>query len=155
MQQSAVDGELSLVESRIDGKVDAKGNLAYVEWTMAFQHARRTNREARAIVQLPPGAVVLRLNLWIDGEMREAAYAGRDQVRDAYEKVVSRRHDPVLVTTAGLNRVEVRNFPVPVKEPIRIRIGMTVSMQYVGPQRSRIVLPYFVTRNFALLSTDE
>jgi len=43
----------------------------------------------------------LRLTLWIDGEEREAAFGGRSQVREAYQKVVPAPRDPVLVTTSG------------------------------------------------------
>jgi hypothetical protein len=64
-------------------------------------------------VQLPPGGVVSRLTLWVNGEEREAAFAGRSQTRQAYQQVVSRRRDPVLVTTAGRDRVLVQCFPVP------------------------------------------
>ena len=45
-------------------------------------------REARAELALPPGGVVSRVTLWIDGVEREAAFAGRDATRRAYERVV-------------------------------------------------------------------
>jgi hypothetical protein len=86
--------------------VDADGGVGYMEWTLIFRNDSDRQREARAEVQLPPGGVVSRLTLWVNGEEREAAFAGRGQVREAYQKVaIQQRRDPVLVTTAGRDRV--------------------------------------------------
>ena len=68
---------LSLTDSRMDGTVDEDAALAYLEWTLVFHNDWRREREARARIALPPGAVVSRLTLWIDGEEREAAFGGR------------------------------------------------------------------------------
>ncbi len=75
---------------------------------------------------LPPGGVVSRLTLWVDGEEREAAYAGRAKVKKAYKKVVERRRDPVLVTTCGKDRILVQCFPVPSNGgTMKIKVGIT------------------------------
>ena len=92
---------LSLVNSRQDGSIDADAAMGYVEWTLEFRNVSALQREARAQIALPPGAVVSRLTLWIDGEEREAAFAGRSQVKTAYQEVVQHRRDPVLVTTCA------------------------------------------------------
>ncbi|HJP94283.1 MAG TPA: VIT domain-containing protein [Pyrinomonadaceae bacterium] len=105
--------ELSLASSQLDASADADGGVAYMQWTLVFQNDSQQQREARAEIQLPPGGVVSRLTLWVNGEEREAAFAGRSQVRQAYQQVVARRRDPVLVTTAGRDRILVQCFPVP------------------------------------------
>jgi hypothetical protein len=93
---------LTLAESRLDGTIDANALTGYVEWTMVFKNAARWNQEARAQIALPEGGVVSRLTLWVNGEEREAAFAGRAQVREAYQQVAIRQNrDPVLVTTKG------------------------------------------------------
>lgn len=93
--------DLSLGHSRIDTVVMPDEATAYTEWTLTFRNASRQQREARAEIALPPGGVVSRLTLWIDGEEREAAYSGRAKVKAAYKSIVRRRRDPVLVTTSG------------------------------------------------------
>ncbi len=104
---------LHLTESRLDARLESDPALGYVEWTLVFRndHAFQ-QREARALLQLPPGAVVSRLTLWVHGEEREAAFAGSAQVIQAYHAVVSRRRDPVLVTAQGPDRVLVQCFPL-------------------------------------------
>jgi hypothetical protein len=147
---------LSLMHSRLDGICRANEGWAYVEWILEFknEHPRR-QREARAQVQLPPGAVVSRLTLWVHGEEREAAFAGRSHARAAYQKVaVVQRQDPVLVTTSGPDRILVQCFPI---EPngglMKIRIGMTVPLLLESPEQAALRLPVFLERNFALSKT--
>ena len=73
---------LSLHSSRLDTVVtDAGAAWSYTEWTLEFKNVSATEREARAQVLLPPGGVVSRLTLWVNGEEREAAFAGRSQTR--------------------------------------------------------------------------
>jgi hypothetical protein len=142
---------LSLDDSRIDAVVDPVACTAYTEWTMTFRNASFQQQEARTQVLLPPGAVVSRLTLWIDGQEREAAFGSRSQVREAYTKVVSRRRDPVLVTTSGPDQVLVQCFPVPPNGgTMKIRIGMTAPLDLDSLSQGRIRLPFFVERNFSL-----
>ena len=42
-----------------------------------------------------------RLTLWVNGEEREAAFAGRTQAREAYQQVVARRRDPCSLQLPG------------------------------------------------------
>lgn len=142
---------LSLGSSQIAATVDSNGGVGYMEWTMVFQNQALEQREARAEVQLPPGAVVSRLNLWINGEPREAAFAGRTKVTQAYQQVAIRqRRDPVLVTTAGRDRVLVQCFPVPVGGEMKIRLGITISLLLEDQTHASLVMPHFVNRNFRI-----
>ena len=140
---------LSLASSKLDGNVDADGAVGYMEWTLVFQNDSDVQREARAEVQLPPGGVVSRLTLWVNGEEREAAFAGRSQVREAYQKVAIRqRRDPVLVTTSGRDRVLVQCFPVPPAGTMKIRFGVTMPLVLEDLFHAKLVLPHFVYKNF-------
>ena len=142
---------LSLAASRIDGSLDADAGVAYTEWTMVFRNESARLQEARAEVQLPPGGVVSRLTLWVNGEEREAAFAGRNQVREAYQQVVSTRRDPVLVTTSGRDRVKVQCYPVPASGgEMKIRFGVTSPLELEGQGRGVLRLPHLLDRNFAL-----
>lgn len=141
---------LSLSDSRIDGTLDADAATAYVEWTMVFKNDWKREREARAQIELPPGAVVSRLTLWIDGEEREAAFGGRSQVKQAYKKVVRKRRDPVLVTTYGPDRVLMQCYPVPANGEMKIRIGITAPLATPSETDRELILPNFLERNFRI-----
>lgn len=143
---------LSLASSKLDGSVDADGGVGYLEWTLIFRNDSNVQREARAEVQLPPGGVVSRLTLWVNGEEREAAFAGRGQVREAYQKVaIQQRRDPVLVTTAGRDRVLVQCFPVPPDlGEMKIRLGVTLPLVLEDETHAKLLMPHFVSKNFSI-----
>lgn len=142
---------LSLSSSKLDGSVDSNGGVGYMQWTLLFLNESVVQREARAEIQLPPGAVVSRLTLWVNGEEREAAFAGKGKVRQAYESVVRQRRDPVLVTTAGRDRILVQCFPVPPdRGEMKIRLGITVPLVLEDTNSVRLLLPHFVNRNFRI-----
>lgn len=141
---------VQLASSRMDGSVDANAALGYLEWTMVFRNAATFQQEGRAEIQLPPGAVVSRATLWINGEEREAAFGSRGAVRKAYESVVKQQRDPLLVTTAGPGRVLVQLFPIPAGGEMKIRIGITAPMTMSSPEHAALQLPMFSERNFEL-----
>ncbi len=143
---------LSLASSRIDGSVDADAGIGYVEWTLLFKNDSAIQQEARSQVELPPGAVVSRLTLWVNGEEREAAFAGRSSVREAYRQVaVRQQRDPVLVTTAGTDRVLVQCFPVGANGgEMKIRLGITTPLQLLVRNEGLLRLPHFIERNFSI-----
>lgn len=143
---------LSLQSSRLDAVVEPAAAVVYCEWTMEFKNVSRQQREARAQIALPPGGVVSRLTLWINGEEREAAFGGRSQTRQAYQKVaVEQRHDPVLVTTCGPDRVLMQCFPVPASGgTMKVRIGITAPLVLDSPDRGAFQWPEFLERNFKI-----
>ncbi len=147
----SVEGKLSglsLGASRMDASLDANAAVGYIEWTMVFKNDAQVAREARAQIALPPGAAVSRLTLWINGEEREAAFAGRGKVREAYQNIVRQNRDPVLVTSAGKDRVAMQLFPVPTHGEMKVRLGITVPLMLKGKRETLLSLPYFHERNF-------
>ncbi len=78
--------DLSLAGSRIDGSFDPDAALGYLEWTMVFKNTSTFQQEASARLALPPGGVVSRLTLWVNGEERFA--------RGALRRRLSRPHRP-------------------------------------------------------------
>jgi hypothetical protein len=142
---------LTLAESRIDGTIEADALTGYVEWTMVFKNAASWQQEARAQIALPPGGVVSRLTLWVNGEEREAAFAGRAQVREAYQKVaIQQRRDPVLVTTKGPDRVLMQCFPVPANGEMKIRFGVTMPLRALADGKAEMKLPQIIEQNFSV-----
>jgi len=144
---------LSLQSSRLDVTGNSQDGWGYTEWILEFRndHGSR-QREARAEIQLPPGGVVSRLTLWVHGEEREAAFAGRGEVRAAYQQVaVAQRRDPVLVTTSGPDRVLLQCFPVPAQGgTMKVRLGITAPLTPLGAGEVAVVWPRLVEGNFAL-----
>ncbi|MEW6348450.1 MAG: VIT domain-containing protein [Thermodesulfobacteriota bacterium] len=141
---------LALDGSRIDGSVDCDAALGYLEWTMVFTNGSPGRQEARALVGLPPGGVVSRATLWVNGREQEAAFAERARVRQAYQKVVLTRRDPLLITTAGPDAVLVQCFPVPPNGgSMKIRVGITVPLVLLNQGTAALRLPHFKERNFA------
>jgi hypothetical protein len=153
---SAVAGVLqglSLNGSRIDASIDADAALAYTEWILEFQNTAELEREARAQIALPPDGVVSRLTLWINGEEREAAFAGRGKTREAYQNVVQQRRDPVLVTTSGTDRILMQCFPVPPRGgTMKVRIGISSPLILRDRQQGHYLFPRFIERNFKIPS---
>jgi hypothetical protein len=141
---------LSLQSSRLDASAEPAAAAVYCEWTMEFKNVSRQQREARAQIALPPGGVVSRLTLWVNGEEREAAFGGRSQTRQAYQKTaVQQRRDPVLVTTCGPDRVLMQCFPVPANGgTMKVRIGITAPLVLDAPERGVFQWPEFLERNF-------
>lgn len=141
---------LSLASSGIDGSLNGDDAVAYLEWTLAFSNVSLLQREARLQIALPSGGVVSRATLWVNGEEREAAFASRAAARKAYENVVRRAQDPLLVTTKGADRVLVQAFPVPPNGTIKIRLGITAPAEVTASDRARLALPAILDRNFDL-----
>ena len=150
---------LTMASSRLDGSLDADAALAYLEWTLVFKNDANVQHEARVQIALPSGGVVSRLTLWINGEPQEAAFGPRSTVRQAYDRVVQRRRDPVLVTTSGPERILLQAFPVPPGGgTMKMRVGITTPLLLeplpMGspsqPTVALLRLPFFVERNFAI-----
>ena len=143
---------LSLSSSRMDAVAYPDSAVVYCEWTMEFKNVSSQQREARAQIGLPPGAVVSRVTLWIDGEEREAAFGGRSQVKEAYREVaVVQRRDPILVTTCGPDRILMQCFPVqPGGGVMKIKVGITAPLIMNAADHGQFVWPRFLERNFAI-----
>lgn len=154
-----VGGQLKHVElrsSQLDGLILPDAAMGYLEWTMEFQnHHEFDEQEARCQIQLPPGGVVSRVTLWIDGVEREAAFGGRSQTKEAYQSVAIRqRRDPLLVTTKGPDQVLVQCFPIlPRGEKMKIRIGMTFPLELLSREQAVVPLPTLIERNFRIPET--
>ena len=145
---------LSLKGSAYDTTVDKVAGVGYSEWTMTFANAKNWgDAEARCRIALPPGGVVSRLTLWINGEECEAAFGTKGQVRRAYESVVRRKRDPVLVNICGPDQVQMQCFPVPHEGEMKVRIGITFPLDVAANGTSaRLPCPTITSRNFSVPS---
>src|SRR5262245_37312592 len=143
---------LEIASSRIDGSIGGNDAVAYLEWTMELRNTNAlVDREARLQLALPPGGVVSRATLWVNGEEREAAYAGRGEVRAAYRRVaVQQRRDPLLVTSKGADRILAQAFPVPRNGgSLQFKIGIPAPLELETMSLARLTLPAIIDRNFS------
>ena len=141
---------LSLSSSKMEGSVDANGAVGYIEWTMIFKNTYHRQREARALIGLPEKGVVSRVTLWVNGQECEAAFASSKRVKAAYQKVVRRRRDPLLVTQQGKDRILAQCFPVPPKGQMKIKIGMTIPLRLPNRSTATFNLPQILQHNFEI-----
>ena len=142
---------LSLRTSRMETFLDSSATLASIEWTLVMQNESWRNGESRAEIALPPGGVISRVTLWVNGKEREAVVAEEDKVRRAYQEVVRQRRDPILVTTSGPDRVLVQCFPVPPNGgQMKFRLRIAAPLQLDSATQGFLRLPYLVEQNFSL-----
>ncbi|HEX3249826.1 MAG TPA: hypothetical protein VHS05_10395 [Pyrinomonadaceae bacterium] len=139
---------LSLTSSNISGSVDADGGVGQLNWAFEVENSFYNEKEVRAEIQLPPGAVVSSLTQSYGGVEREAEFTGRSpEIRGAQN--YGDRSTRVLVSTAGRDRILVQAFPVTgYHSSTKINIGITVPLVLQSKDQARLVLPHFTARNF-------
>lgn len=146
-----VDGRvhsLTLLESVMEGVVDARTASARLRWTMEFKNSSDAAREARMIVGLPPDAAASELILWVNGVPSKAAFGGRAETRKAYQQVaVVQRRDPALLSTIGPDRVLLQVFPVPAQGKARVAVEITAPL-FLEKDGAMLRLPHLVQRNY-------
>lgn len=143
-----VDG-LSLAKSRITGSVDSRSLSASLDWTLTFKNRSDKDQEAKARISIPPGAVISRLTLWINGQPYEAAFSTTGKTREAYDWIVTRHRDPVLVTMCGPDTALVQCSPVLARTgEMKVRIGFKSPVENSGDGAYELALPGILNCNF-------
>ena len=150
---SSVIGEklpgLSMSRSQITGSVDAASLTSSLNWTMIFHNSSQEDREARAEIQLPAGAVVSRVTLWVDGKPQEAAFAPSATARSAYQEAANRAKDPLLVSMSGRDRIFVQCYPVPSNRgEMKIRLGIKAPLNPLA-KTCTLRVPRLLETNFS------
>lgn len=136
---------LWLSNSKLEGTIDSDGGVGYLEWKLTFQNDSDRTHEARAEIQLPPGGVVTRVTQWDEDREIEAVFGNRQKIRE--EGRVSHIREPILVTTAGRDRILVQGL---VDDEIKFRLGITVPLLLESRSNVRLLLPHFEGRNFRI-----
>ncbi len=127
--------QLETVHMNTEVQIWPAMHLAYAEKTITVAHKAIRNRwwgnqqEAIYIFQLPEGAVVTSLSLWIDGKEEKSVLTTKGKATTAYSTIVGKeRRDPSVVHWQEGNRVSVRVFPVVANEQRIFKIGVTIPM---------------------------
>ena len=140
---------LSLAKSRLTGAVDSRSLSASLDWTFIFKNNSAQDQEAKAHISIPPGAVISRLTLWINGQPHEAAFSSTAKTTEAYTWIVERHRDPVLVTMCSPDTALVQCSPVPAKGgEMKLRIGFKNPVEEQANEQLAVVLPGLLDSNF-------
>jgi len=111
---TASDGTgLRLVALGADGVLEPP--LAFTELHLTFDNPRDEVIEGRFRIALPPGAVLSRFAMAIDGRWQEGEVVERQRARRAYEDFLHRRQDPALLEQEAGNEFSARVFPIPAR----------------------------------------
>ncbi|TKC07313.1 XrtN system VIT domain-containing protein [Pedobacter frigoris] len=104
--------------------------MAYTEKKLTIQNTNtrrwRNSEEAIYTFQLPEGAVVSSLSLWINGIEEKAHLTTKNKADSAYKTIVGvENRDPSVIHWQEGNTVSVRVFPCTTEENRKFKIGIT------------------------------
>lgn len=143
--------ELRLENSVLSSKVDPKAAACRYTWQMQLASSSNIDHEGRMFLKLPEGSAVSSAYLWIGEKKTLATVTSKNRARNAYKQVVQvQRRDPLLVTTAGRDRVLVQLFPINEKNPRRFELVIDAPMSLRDPNKALCALPYITEANFNL-----
>ncbi|HNG76938.1 MAG TPA: VIT domain-containing protein [Candidatus Obscuribacter sp.] len=142
---------LSAPISQLTGLIDPSSNTASLYWTIDLKNNSNMEREAQFELKLPRGASVSRATLWINGKPQEAAFNTTGKVQAAYEYIVVRHRDPLLVTWKDAQTIIVKAAPVPANgTPMRIRLGLTAPLACDDRGIPVLTFPGLENANFSM-----
>lgn len=113
-------GDEKLGITSLDIKVEVIGNIATTTYDMLFYNPTESVLEGELAFPLGEGQNVSRLALDVNGKLREAVVVEKEQGRVAFEAVVRRGVDPVLLEKGTGNNYKARIYPIPAKGHKRV-----------------------------------
>lgn len=151
LKRALSSANLKADSSLVTGVVDADTLTASLYWTLDLKNSSKQEREASAELVLPPGAVVHRATLWVHGKAEEASFSSSWRVQQAYDWVVDKHRDPLLVTWKDDRTISIKAAPVPEDgTPMRVRLGITMPLSNDAKGESQLELPKLSKANFAM-----
>ena len=119
--QGGMGPDVSFGRVRIAAKIE--GGFAYTEIDEELANEGDVALEAVASFHAPPGGVIARMGLWVEGRLIEAEVVERQRAADVYRGIVDRRRDPALLEQDPSGSVTLRVFPVPAHGARRVVVG--------------------------------
>ncbi len=147
---SGIARGLSVKGSALVGTIDNDGAIAKMEWIMSLENSSKYDREARAKLLLPPGAVVTGAKIVINNIEREATIMTRSVAREIYRQNIIAKKDPLLVSMSGMDRVLIQCFPVRPMSKADVKLTIVAPISINGSGTGSLELPAFEERNFVL-----
>ena len=115
-------GPLDLQVSRIESRIQIRGQVASTELTLTFKNPTRDLREGRALLPVPVGAVFKSFSMEGGSGKTKAELLPREEARRIYDDIVRRLKDPAILEFAGLGAVKTGVFPVAAGGEARLRL---------------------------------
>lgn len=134
-------GKKKLGISTLKVNVEVYGNIATTTYDMLFYNPTNKILEGELNFPLGEGQDVVRLALEINGHLRESVVVEKELGRIAFEEVVRRGVDPVLLEKVTGNNYKARIYPIPANGYKRIVLAFTQKMQY-QEEGQEIHLPF-------------
>ena len=149
-------GEVNAKKSTITGIIDSDSMTASLYWTFVLKNNNSSDKEASILIDLPSNSALSRATLWVNGVAQEAAFASNSLVSNAYDRIVVRHRDPMLVTQVAPNRIKILAAPVTANGgEMQIRIGMTVPVETGENGKHSISLPKIAESNLKFDSQQD
>ncbi|HEY9684240.1 MAG TPA: hypothetical protein V6C86_21860 [Oculatellaceae cyanobacterium] len=140
---------LVLQQSTIQGWVDPNETVAHLTWNMRFKGINHKS-ELRTQLLLPPHAVVTGCSLFINGERHDAVFAERNSSRIAYRSAAEAGEKPLLVSTAGADRVLIQSSTGWWSTESDLIVDITAPLVVTDHKKAALPLPVFAERNFEI-----
>lgn len=148
IHQRMQEGSINAPKSTITGIVDSESMTASLYWTLALKNNNNTDKEAAITIDLPKNSAVSRATLWVNGVAQEAAFSANEKVQQAYDQIVIKHRDPLLVTQIAPNRIRILAAPVTANGgEMKLRIGLTTPVELNENGEHRLQMPKIVESN--------
>jgi hypothetical protein len=142
--------ELSLVRSGMDGAVNPDSLSSTINWTFVFKNTAYEDKEARAELSLPPGAVVSNVTVWEDGQAINASFAASGRAPTAGGWTNIGHTTPAVVSDLGRGRTLLHCFPVKAQAELKVRLTMIMPLKLDLASEATLALPRFIDTNFSV-----
>lgn len=156
IHKSMQAGTINVSKSTITGIVDSSSMTASLYWTIVLKNQNSTDKEAAITMKLPKNSALSRATLWIKGVPQEASFSSNDQVQNAYDSIVVRHRDPLLVTQIAPDKIKILAAPVTANGgEMKFRIGITVPAEKCADGQNRISMPSILESNLKFDSRQD
>jgi hypothetical protein len=140
---------LSLLRSSMNSQVHPKTLSSSTSWTFVFSNDQYQEKEIRAEIGLPPGAVVTGLSSWVNGSRKQATFTATGEVPMA-RQIIADHQEPAIVTDLGRGRVLLHCFPVAGHSELKVQLNMVTPLKSDGIHSASMTLPRIIESNFAI-----
>jgi Ca-activated chloride channel homolog len=126
------DGRELLELTSVTVDVDIKDRIAVTRADQVFTNLSDRQLEGIYEFELPPGAIITDLVLWIGEKRVQGLIMEKEEARQVYDDIVGRNIDPALVEQVSEERFRLSIFPFPAKGSRRVELEYTQILEARG-----------------------